>query len=309
MSDVKPFDFGSLPKVSRENALLLDQLGIFLPRIGFSEELGRAVKRIVHRLLGVPFSFEIEVIKNESLAVLKNSLTRQGVYLIFGLAPLQEKAWLEVDPFMAQVAIDRLLGGGGEPMTMGRPLTEIEEGVLSYIFLKILAEIFERCGRSARVHFRLEGCATSADDLAGGDGIFMTYRLTLGERSGYARLILPSPFVHKALLDPVEGTLRPAKGRELEYYSARLANLGFLEADLWAEIGRATLKPKDLQGLERGDVIVLEKTALNFRDGKLEGQVPLRVGRGGCGSFAGQVVSGEGPLRLKVEGVHLEHPV
>lgn len=307
MSDVKPFNFGSLPKVSRDSVILLDQLTVFLPRIGFSDELGRAVKRIVHRLLGVPFSFEIEKIKNESLNTLKNSLPRQGVYLVFGLAPLQEKGWLEIDPFMAQVAIDRLLGGSGEPLTMVRPLTEIEEGVLSYIFLKILAEIFERSGRSARVHFRLEGCAASADDLAEGDGIFITLRLTLGNRSGYARMILPSPFVRKALLDPVEGAV--LSGRELEYYAARLANLGFLETDLWAEIGRATLRPKDLQGLEAGDVFVLEKTAVNFRGGRLDGRMPLRVGRGECGSFSGQVVSGEGPLRLKVEGMNLEHPV
>ena len=192
---------------------------------------------------------------------------------------------------------------------MLRPLTEIEEGVISYLFLKILSEIFERCGRSARVHFRLEECRSSPEGLLPlpRGGVLISYRLSLGDRSGYARLILPSPFVEKALLEPLEGA--EIGGRELTYYAARLSNLGFIETNLWAEIGSVSLRGTDLKNLEAGDVVLLDKTQARWHDGKLEGHLPLRLGRGECGAFRGEVVSGEGPLRLKLEGMDLEHPV
>lgn len=317
MSAIKPFDFSRLPKISRQDILILDALRSFLPRIGFSDELGRSLRRLVGRALGTPFSFREEKITNIRLSTALPTLPKQGVYLVFGLAPLEEKAFLELDPFLAHVAIDRLLGGTGEPLTMVRPLTEIEEGVLSYVFLKILAEIFERCGRTARVHFRLEGYRSSSDEILSlvsgsgkeGRGVMISYRLTVGDRSGYGRLILPSPFVEKAFLEPMEGGQAALSERELQYYAARLSNLGFLATNLWAEVGSATLKAGELADLEAGDVVLLQKTGARLDGERLEGYLPLRLGRGECGSFRGQVVSGEGPLRLKLQGMELEHPV
>ena len=321
MADVRPFDFKRLPKVSRQDLRLLEGLQSFLPRVGFSEDLGRSIKRLLAKELGLSFSFQREKIATVDLTATLRSLSHQGVYALFGMTPLEGKAILEIDPFMAQMAIDRLLGGKGEPLTMIRPLTEIEEGVLSYLFLKILAHIFERCGRSARVHFRLEGFRSSSDEILpmvkqGESGVLILLRITFGERAGYARLILPSPFVQRALLEPLEAA--QAAGmfeRDLQYYAARLENLGFLQTTLWAEVGRTTLKAKEMKGLEAGDVVLLERTGARVKDGKLDGFLPVRVGRGDRGAFRGQIISEKigaqkrAPLRLQLHGMEMEHPV
>src|SRR3989338_9938513 len=165
MAEVKPFDFNRLPKLTRQDISVVEALRGFLPRIGFSDELGRSIRRLVGRTVGSSFSFKKEKIRSLSGPSDPSSLPPLGIYLIFGLAPLEEKAFLELDPLIAHVAIDKIPGGTGEPLTMLRPLTEIEEGVISYLFLKILSEIFERCGRSARVHFRLEECRSSPEGL------------------------------------------------------------------------------------------------------------------------------------------------
>lgn len=314
MAEIKPFDFKKLPKVSRKAQQILDALQSFLPRIGFTDELGRAVKRLVTKELGISFSFQREKIQTVPLAATLPTLSRQGVYLVFGMAPVEGKGILELDPFLAQMAIDKLLGGKGEPLNAIRPLTEIEEGVLSYLFLKILSHIFERCGRSARVHFRLDRFCSSSDDMealllpttrAAGEAVLISFRLTFGDRSGYARLILPSPFVQKVFLEPVEGAMAVEETRDFQYYAARLENLGYLETTLWAEVGRSTLKIKEVEGLEPGDVVLLEKTQARVKNGRLEGYLPIRLGKGETGAFRGEIV-GKG---FKIHGMELEHPI
>jgi flagellar motor switch protein FliM len=321
VADIRPFDYKGLPKVSRQDLKLLDALQSFLPRIGFSDDLGRSLRQLLIKELGASFSFRREKIETANLGETLRRLSPQGVYLLFGMAPLESKAILEVDPFFAQMAVDKLLGGRGEPFAALRPLTEIEEGILSYLFLKILRHLFERCGRSARVHFRLEEFCSSPDEILrkvrGGEGaVLMTFRLVFGERSGYARLVLPSPFVQKGLLEPLEGMKEASsEERDFQYYAARLENFGFVETSLWAELGRTTLKAKELNSLEPGDVVLVENAEARVTNGRLEGYLAVRLGTGGHGAFRAKIMEGEkgrsrrSPLRLQLEGMELEHPV
>ncbi len=307
MAEAKPFDFSKLPKISGQEAKLIQSLQAFLPRIGFTEDLRRTLKLMVARELGLPFDLEKERVTTVAVASKLATLTRQGVYLVFGMAPLERKAILELDPLLAHMAIDKLIGGPGTLPEMVRPLTEIENGVLSYLFLKILSVIYERCGSSARVQFRLEGIDFSPDRLAASspkteDGILITYRLTLGKRAGYARLILPSPVAQKIFLEPLEGA--ESEEREREFYGAKLANLGFLDTVLWGELGRTTVTAGEINRLEPGDVIVLEKTSARVEKGNLAGTLAVRVGRGEQGSLQGTIIAASGDrLRLEISGV------
>jgi flagellar motor switch protein FliM len=313
---VSPFDFSKLPKVSRQEAKLLEAVQSHLPRVGFSDELGKALKILVSREIGPKFSLQRDHVAAVDIPQKLQGLTRQGVYLLFGLPPLEQKGVLELDPLIAHMAIDKLLGGSGEALTMIRPLTEIEEGVLSFLFLKIFNLIFERCGKQARVHFRMEGFRSSPEEIVPlfknqRDGVYFSFHLTLGDRAGYARLLLPAPMAQKAFLDPLDGAAPRDFGseREMEYYGARLANLGYLRADLWTELGRTPLKVAEINQLEPGDVIVLEKTQARIQGGKLSGSLPLRIGRGERGSFRGEIVPSADSLQVRLVAVDLEQQV
>lgn len=311
MAEIRPFDFEALPKVSQEDLENLKVLQGYLPRYGFLGELPRSIERLVSQELGVPFTFRKGRISSVPIASTLRNLTRQGIYLVFGMAPLEEKAYLEIDPFLAHLAIDKLLGGREEPLAMIRPLTEIGQGVLSYLFLKILAHIFETSGRSARVHFRLEGLRSSPEEIlpAVGEaerGILITLRLEMGDRSGYARLILPTSFLQNALLEESEEAMNE---EELQHYLSRMARFGFLDTRLWMEVGRSNLDRKDFQGLEPGDVVLLEETQARLSGGRLEGFLRVRLGQGEKGSIRGKIICGEDKFQLKLEGVELEHPM
>jgi flagellar motor switch protein FliM len=247
-------------------------------------------------------------------------LTRQGVYLLFGLPPLEQKGVLEIDPLIAHMMIDKLLGGTGEALTMIRPLTEIEEAVLSFLCLKIFAMIFDRCGKQARIHFRMEGFRSSPEEIMplfrdAPAGLYFSFHLTLGDRAGYARLLLPMPVAQNAFLNQQAqpDAVAQAADKDLEYYGARLANLGYLQTELWTELGRTSLKVADINQLEPGDVILIEKTQARVQGGKLSGSLPVRIGRGEKGSFRGEIVpptdQRQDRLKVRLTAVDLEQQV
>lgn len=302
--------------MSRAEIKLLEGIQTYLPRAGFSDELAKALKLLIRREAGPKFTFEKDHMSAVDIPQKLQGLTKQGVYLVFGLPPLEAKGVLEIDPLIAHMMIDKLLGGSGEALTMIRPLTEIEEGVLSFLFLKIFAMIFDRCGKQARVHFRMEGFRSSPEEIMPlfknqREGVYFSFHLTLGDRAGYARLLLPLPMAQKVVLDPSEG-VAPSDGgvdKELEYYGARLANLGYVQTELWTELGRTSLQVKEINQLEPGDVIVLERTQARVAGGKLAGSLPIRVGRGERGSFRGEIVPSADRLKVKLAAVDLEQQV
>lgn len=310
--DARPFPFEKLPKVSRQETDLLESLQALLPRTGFDKEMGKAVRLFVRRELGVPFSFKGEKLKVVHVAEKVHAFSRQGVFVVFGLPPLESRGVLEIDPMIAHMAIDRMLGGPGHPPAMLRELTDIEEAVLSYLFLKIFAIIFERCGGSPKVHFRMEKLCTTPDAVLefyrGTDkGLYSSFQLSFGDRAGYARLILPLPLAEKSFLEGSAGAEPEApKMEDLLEAGARLRRLGFLQTSLWTELGRTTLQVRDINGLEPGDVVVLENTQAHVQNGRLTGALPIRVGTGERGSLRGTILPDDRRLKVRLDAVDLE---
>jgi len=311
LSEPIPYDFSQLPKVSRQETELLSALQSYLPRIGFAEGLKGGIQSLLRQHLGPAFSFELESVRTisaDAIGTFLSELPSSGIYLQIGLVPVESKAFCEVDPLMAHVMIDHLLGGAGEPLTMIRPLSEIEQGIFSFLVLKVLSLIYEKCGASARVHFRLEVVRSMVSELVPpkGSAVALTFRLILEDRSGYLRIVLPSPMVQKGFLEPFAGA--GTSDEEREGLLARLESLGFVETDLWAEVGRTILKAKELQKLERGDVVLLDQSTVILKGGQISGRTALRLGKGAHGALRAKIV-GSNPFQVEIEGVEAEHPV
>jgi len=307
---VHPYDFSRIPKVSREEARLINSLYRFLPPTQFSEGLHNSLSTLLTKEIGEDFSFRLERIFSSEVSPYLETLPKQGVYLILGMAPHEEKGILEIDLMFAHSLIDRLLGGEGEPLTALRPLTEIEQGVLTYILLKVISHFYEECGGTAGVHFRLEDHRSSPTELipslkgARPDGakrfVILSWQASLGKGSGYFRLLLPAPFVER---------LRPIhSGDEAEYNEKRFQELGFLKTDLWAELGRTTLKNSELTSLKAGDILLLDQTEARFAEGGLSGHLTLRLGSGERSAFRARLTGLSKKLQVKMEDLFEGEP-
>ncbi len=304
MPSILPFDFSRLPKVSAEEVRLLKGL-----RAGFrliSDDGGRGLQDLISRQLGTTFGFEADRLETVLIRDRLQASLPLGVYVVFSVATQnnpEQKGFLEIDPLLAHRMIDRLAGGAGEPPPLFKGLTEIEEGLLSYLTMKAFAHLFEKSGKEARFHLRMdriyktpEEFQTRVAPVGTERALLVRLRFSLGNRSGYGRLYLPLAFVREA------GKGLQNASSEWSEWNARLETMEFLKTIVWGELGRTALAVREINALEAGDVVVFDQTsARKGTSGLLEGQLSLRVGRGEKSALSAKIVGDEkGKVRVQI---------
>lgn len=303
---ITPFRY-KLKKVSSREQALVSAIHAFLPATGLREGFGRGIRDAIARHVGEEFTFRLEALAHEPWGSCCSRLPSSSVIAVVGLAPVAGKALLEIDSPLAMMAIERLLGGHSESCPEPRALSDTEQGVLEYLLLQVLAHIHRLCGKDARVHFRFERFAFQPHevrDLAeSDDGVAaLTFRATLGRHAGFVRLMLPDPFVEEGLMDvEAPGEIRSA---ERAWRLAQLGRFRSVRMPLWAEAGHTTLAPKDLAGLEEGDVILFDQSTVSLAGKKPVGHVILKVGDGMCGGIDADLAIDGPHARCTVIGVH-----
>ena len=204
---------------------------------------------------------------------------------------------------LATHAIDRLLGGTGDSGQILRPLTEIEEGVLSFVLLKVLQHLNTgwQNGRELALSLdRFAGKLSDVQDLI--DAVtgyhLVGVRVTVGSTNGYARVFLPQPLVVKSFSSqPPQG---PATTQELDYMRKILPSLGDLNVVGRVEAATLDLNPADIASLEVGDIIILENHQLTKSAGGLEGTAFVKLGTGQNGGIRGRLVNVGDQTRLEI---------
>ena len=295
--------------MARGEASLLNALHRFFPS-DLPKKLGEAVTALLSQELGAACSVELEKLTSSEVTPYVQTLTKQGVVIVLGLASHEERGFCEIDLFFAHALIDRLLGGEGEPLKTLRPLTEIEQGVFSYLVLKILSVLYDLCGESPRAHFRLQEFCSSPQEvtrfIAPQSRLMILYwKVQVGMLTGSVRLVFPAAFIQKNFSPPLETSILEASS-----FAKSLQALGFIRTRLWADAGRSSVRQSELAGLKEGDVVLLDQAEVSLHDGKVVGHVNLRVGTGENSSFHGKILDDEGGrFRVQLEGSHREHPV
>lgn len=311
---------GSLPRISRQQIQVTNALLCHLPQTafesGFKEKLKAVLEPLVHADVDVWFDGVRALADNE----LRQVLAEPTCAAIVGLPPRTEKALLEVDLSIAQLAIDKLLGGNAEDADTQRPLSEIEDGVFSYVLLKVLQLLQEDGGNERSVQLKLEGVHGTLASLADrfpvdGRYVCLSFKLFFDVKVGFARLYLPESFVHETFPDapPVDG---PALQRWLKRMKDRMELVSLLKAPLIVEVGRIGLQMADVEALDVDDIILVEETEVRIegftqggRDddgaeaspGRLVGRVQSRIGDGHRGIITGNVVVGDATGRYEVQ--------
>jgi flagellar motor switch protein FliM len=230
---------------------------------------------------------------------LRKSLADGAVWAVLAGPPQTPRAVLELDLALAHVVVDRLLGGDGDNIGH-RPLTDIEEGVVSYVMLealKVLAPALD----PGLPRLRLLGLAKNLVDAVAQLGderqvAVCTLKVTLGTQVGYVRLLLPAAFL-KLVGAPRLGSARRAR-RDAEVQK-HLRRLSTVKALLRAEIGRAQLLGSELANLRSGDVVVIDDMWARPDQGE-GGRAKLRVGAGQRAIADAELLVESGRFRAKI---------
>ena len=90
------------------------------------------------------------------------SLDDPSHFTLFKLEPLRGICLLQIHPHLGLAVVDRLLGGPGEPSSLGRQLSDIESALLDQALLLIIDEWCQPWNKSQELHPSLLGHETSS---------------------------------------------------------------------------------------------------------------------------------------------------
>jgi len=276
----RPFKLDRIKKVSKRELELTRALYEFFPATDVREKVGIVIRKSLMKHLGQEIRYFISDLEQIPFNELIVKLPQSPVVVSLGLAPASQKVFIHIDHHVANLVISKLLGGGEAPMSDLRPLTETEQGVVQYLILQILSEVYKISGSEPRSHFRFERFVfdpAELQKLAGAreNMTIMTMEVSLFDQSGFVRLIFPNSLLEEVVALPKGVT---PVGKEKGYFARQLARWGFFKTSIWAEAGQSMLSPLDIKDLETGDVILFDESDLTLKGKKAKGEVKIHIG-------------------------------
>jgi len=313
MPKVRPFTFAGLKKFTAEQVAVAESFATYLSYRPFQPEFETSFGVVLERCLKMPSQVKATELRPLARAELSTLLPTTSCLVVLGAAPSEAKILVELDMALVGFAIERLLGGTGEGAQILRPLTEIEEGVLSFVILKLLQHMNTGWQNGAQLSLSLDRFAAKLADLqplvdAEAGYHLVGVRVSVGRTNGYARILLPQSLVQKSFASPA-GVGAPT-AQELAYMRKCLPSLGDLVVQGRVEAATLDLGPDELRQLEAGDIIILENHQLQKTADGLAGGAFIKLGLGKNGGLAGQVVCEGDHARFQVTEILIqEEPV
>ncbi|MFZ7104604.1 MAG: flagellar motor switch protein FliM [Peptococcaceae bacterium] len=195
------------------------------------------------------------------------SIPNPTILNIFGMEPFEGKGILELNPHLAFYIIDRLFGGPGTSNIKGRPLTEIEQSIVTKTVTRLLEYFKDAWSNLVELSPEYESLETnpnfsqivSPTEMV----VLITLDIQLGETEGFANICLPC-----IMLEPVSNKLNArfwygtsAKEQTTEYLQYLKSKVKKARVPVTAVLGQTAISLKELLDLQKGDVISLDNTA------------------------------------------------
>lgn len=303
----RPFTFTNLERVSKRHALLVKNLEWMLPNVRSTGEVSEQVRKRLETMLEEQVSMSAEYVHVVPMSQLQHYVGEPTFLAVLAPQPNKTRGLLEVELGLAHHAIDTLLGGAGEAVAL-RPLTDIEEGVMTYVIIETL-KAFSPSIDPALPKLRIEGIVRGFRDIQGlipenENLAVVQLKAVFGGHSGYVRLVIPEEVLSTAN-PPVDSAVRRARrSADAETNGARLANV---KTTVRAEIGNVEISAGDLAQLRERDVVLVD--GLTCRPDKGEGgTAKLRVGLGRVGHLEADVAAEDGRFKATVTAVTIGAP-
>ncbi|HYC76858.1 MAG TPA: flagellar motor switch protein FliM [Planctomycetota bacterium] len=257
------------------------------------EQAARACREELSAALNVDVDCVLEVFEQVRFGALRDQLPATCCAFLLDLAPLREPALLVVDHAFAYAALDRLLGGKGDPSGEPRDLTSTEAAVLEDALRPIVAaHVF-----AWQPYVPLKPGALRAvpvprfiRELKPEDVLFSArYRLRGFAEGATVRFATPA-----AGLEPhLQREPRPlAAPKDAGFERDLAAHLAQVVVGVRVRVGDARLTLRELVHLEKDDVIVLDRA---IHDG-------CELAVSGAPKYSGWLGQSRGRLTYRVRG-------
>ena len=252
---VKNYDFARPAKFSKEH---LRTLEIIFEHYG----------RLLSTNLPVYLRKNVQVSVNSSETVtfseFTNALANPVILSIINFNPLVGNIIMELSPNIGFAAIDRMLGGQGEPLDKAREFSEIEMTILEklmVICMSHLREPWKNVVDIAPILERIETNPQFAQIISPSDMIaIVTLNIKIGEVEGLMNICLPY-FTLENIMDKLNtkywfSTMQDVNDEEFQEHIEALIKR--VDIPLKAILGRSSVSVVDFVNLQLGDIIRLD---------------------------------------------------
>lgn len=303
----RPFVFNNLEKVSKRHAQLVKNLEWMLPNVRSTGEVSSAVRKRLQEMLEEQVSMQAEYIHVVPMTQLQHYIGETTFLAVLAPQPNKTRGLLEVELGLAHHAIDMLLGGAGEAVAL-RPLTDIEEGVMTYVIIETLKALAPSTDPSLP-KLRIEGVVRGFEEIQGlipetENLAVVQLKAVFGSHSGYVRLVIPEEVLATANPPSDAAVRRARRAADAETHLKRLRNV---KTWVRAEIGNVEISSTELSQLRERDVVLVEKLSCRPDQGQ-GGTAKLKVGYGRAGHLDAEIVAEGGRFQAKVTGISIGGP-
>jgi len=194
------------------------------------------------------------------------SLPYPAVLGIFNMKPLEGNALIELNPSMAFLIIDRLLGGIGMEFNKNRDLTEIERKIIHNRLARIVKLMDEAWAEIFELDINLVNMETNpqfTQIVAPNEMVVViTIEVKIGDSAGMINICIPY-IVIKPIIDKLNSLLIfSSQKKEISAEERELVRkkIEWAKVPLTVYIGSTQITLQDLLYLEVGDVIPLNQS-------------------------------------------------
>lgn len=264
---VRNYDFARPSKFSKDHLRTLEII---------FENYGRLLS--THLPAYLRKSVQVEVVDAEATTYseFSNALSNPVLLGVVNFAPLEGNIILELASGLGYTIVDRMLGGGGNPLEKTRDFTEIE--------LILMERVMEICTNllvdpwdsvvSINPHIeRIETNSQFAQIISPGEmTAIITMNIHIGNVEGTMHVCIPYTCVEK-VIDKLNTKYWYSTMREKDngaYHDAVEGIISRAKIPVRAMLGRSTISVNDLTNIQIGDVIKL--------DSKVEDELNVYVG-------------------------------
>ena len=251
---VREYDFSRPSKFSKEHLRTLEIIFDHYGRL-LSTHLPAYLRKTV----------QVDVMNSEAVTYseFSNALANPVLLGVVNFSQLKGNIVIELAANLGYAIVDRMLGGGGEPLDKNRDFTEIELSIIERIFGVCVNLLREPWQNVVSIEPRLERIETNsqfAQIISPSEMIaIITINIKIGETEGLMNICLPFLCLED-IMDKLNtkywfSTLQESD--EADYHEAIESMIERAQIPMKAVLGKTALPVMDFINLKVGDIIKL----------------------------------------------------
>ncbi len=255
--DVQLYDFKRPERVSKDQMRALQTI-----HESFARNFGASLSGFLRTIVETRVSTTEQLTYSEFI----HSLPSPTCFTLLSAEPLEGQLCLELSPLIVFPIVDRLLGGtNAEIFIPQRPLTAIEDRLMSRIINRALANLAEAWQDLLEVKFEVTGTESNphlVQIVAPNEVVVVVgFEIKIGARAGTMSICIPFNVIEPVIgkLGTQSWSVYRQKGQDKSREACVARNLNLATVDVRAYLGETQISLEDLVSLSPGDIIRLDK--------------------------------------------------